>query len=175
MWDHFFLLLFPKDSESLKMLDIRLREVGAKRRLNGTSKSEQTHRLTHRHTHIWKNRLIESIGPEGRCFENEREGPLYYSVSQILNYDSIWRPARVSCTNPSTSTWNSVVSHVDVIRSWTPKSCPVVISLILLGSNTTYLQLTFTDVFQEKKIVVLFLVQFIFIIVTVTNTRRGSP
>ena len=32
---HYF---FPKDSEALKILDIRLREVGAKRRLNGTSK-----------------------------------------------------------------------------------------------------------------------------------------
>ena len=33
-----FLLLFPKDSESLIILDIQLREVRAKRRLNGTSK-----------------------------------------------------------------------------------------------------------------------------------------
>ena len=38
MLDHFFPLLFPKDSESLKILDIRLREVGAKRPLNGASK-----------------------------------------------------------------------------------------------------------------------------------------
>ena len=38
MLDHFFPLLFPKNSESLKILDIRLREVGAKRPLNGTSK-----------------------------------------------------------------------------------------------------------------------------------------
>ena len=38
IWDHFFPLLFPKDSESLKILDIRLWEVGAKRRLNSTSK-----------------------------------------------------------------------------------------------------------------------------------------
>ena len=68
MWHHFFPLLFPKDSESLKILDIRLREMGAKRPLNGTSKSEQTH--THTHTDIWTNWLIESIGPEGRCFEN---------------------------------------------------------------------------------------------------------
>ena len=61
-----FPLLFLKDSESLKILDIRLWKVGAKRRLNGTSKSEHTDRQTH----IWKNRLIESTGPEGRCFEN---------------------------------------------------------------------------------------------------------
>ena len=38
MLDHFFQLLFPKDSESLKILDIRLREMGAKRPLNGTLK-----------------------------------------------------------------------------------------------------------------------------------------
>ena len=52
IWDHFFLLLFPKDSESLKILDIRLREVGAKRPLNGTSKvNKHTHRQTHRQTY----------------------------------------------------------------------------------------------------------------------------
>ena len=45
--DHFFPLLFSKDSESLKILDIKLREVGAKRRLNGTSKvNPQTNRQT---------------------------------------------------------------------------------------------------------------------------------
>ena len=38
MLDHFFPLLFPKDSESLKILDIGLWKVGAKRPLNGTSK-----------------------------------------------------------------------------------------------------------------------------------------
>jgi hypothetical protein len=49
--DHFFPLLFRKDSESLKILDIRLREVGAKRRLNGTSKvNTQTDTQTHGHT-----------------------------------------------------------------------------------------------------------------------------
>ena len=52
IWDHFFPFLFPKDSEYQKSLDIGLREVGAKKHLNVTSKSEQTHRhmkiLTHR-------------------------------------------------------------------------------------------------------------------------------
>jgi hypothetical protein len=38
MLDHFFPLLFPKDSKSLKIFDIQLREVGAKRPLNGTLK-----------------------------------------------------------------------------------------------------------------------------------------
>ena len=41
----------PKDSESLKILDIQLREGGAKRRLNGTSKvNTHTDRRTDRHT-----------------------------------------------------------------------------------------------------------------------------
>ena len=49
--DNFFPLLFPKDSESLKIFDIRLREVGAKRPLNGTSKvSRQTDGRTNTQT-----------------------------------------------------------------------------------------------------------------------------
>ena len=54
-----------------KILDIRLQEVGAKRRLNGTSKvSTHTDGETDRQTDRRTFRLIESIGPEGRCFEN---------------------------------------------------------------------------------------------------------
>ena len=132
MLDRFFPSLFPKDSESLKILDIRLREVGAKDlkskkvrekklffarrfstifkqkcsylrpRLSYTFpqgfrisknighltsgrggkktvkrylKSEQTDGHTDRRTHGRTDRrtfrLIESIGPEGRCFEKE--------------------------------------------------------------------------------------------------------
>ena len=67
MLDHFFSLLLPKDFESLKILDIRLWEVGAKRPLNGTSK---VNRHTDGHTDRRTFRLIESIGPEGQCFEN---------------------------------------------------------------------------------------------------------
>ena len=52
-------------------MDIRFRELGAKIPLNGTSKSEQTDKDTDRQTHIWTFRLIESIGPEGQCFENK--------------------------------------------------------------------------------------------------------
>ena len=65
MLDPFFPLLFPKDSESLKILDIRLREVGAKRPLNGTSKvNRQTDTRTDGHTDRRTFRLIESIGPD---------------------------------------------------------------------------------------------------------------
>ena len=44
--------------------------MGAKRPLNGTSKvNTQTDRQTHGRTF----RLIESIGPKGRCFEKQQE------------------------------------------------------------------------------------------------------
>ena len=47
MWDHFFLLIFPNDSESLKFLDLQLWELAAKRRWNSTSKvNRRTDRQT---------------------------------------------------------------------------------------------------------------------------------
>ena len=46
MLDHFFPLLFPKDSKSLKVLDIRLWEVGGKKTVKRYLKSEQTHKHT---------------------------------------------------------------------------------------------------------------------------------
>ena len=55
IWDHFFQLLFPKDSQNLKSLDIELWKVGAKRSLNGvrkcngqTNRKKQTDISTHR-------------------------------------------------------------------------------------------------------------------------------
>ena len=61
------------DSESLEILDIRLREVGAKKIFKRYLKSEQTDRRTDGQTDGRTDRrtfrLIESIGPEGRCFE----------------------------------------------------------------------------------------------------------
>ena len=66
--DHCNPLLFPKDSESLKILDIPLREVGAKRCLNGTSKvntwtDRWTDRRTDRQTDISTYRKHRPIGP----------------------------------------------------------------------------------------------------------------
>ena len=83
IWDYFFALLFPKDSESLKILDIRLWEVGAKRRLNGTSKvNTRTNGQTDRRTF----RLIESIGPEGQCFEKIKT--TNYSIKETSKHRS---------------------------------------------------------------------------------------
>ena len=49
--------------------------MGAKRPLNGTSKvNTQTNKHTNTQTKIWTFKLIESIGPEGRCFEKKKQG-----------------------------------------------------------------------------------------------------
>ena len=50
IWDYFFPLLFPKGSESLKFVDIRLWEVGTKKTFKWYLKSEQTDGRTHGHT-----------------------------------------------------------------------------------------------------------------------------
>ena len=64
IWDHFFPLLFPKDSKSLKTLDIRLLEVGTKRCLNGTSKANRrTIRQTDTRTNILTYRNHRPRGP----------------------------------------------------------------------------------------------------------------
>ena len=85
MLDHFFPLLFPKDSEALKIFDIRIREVGAKRPLNGTSKvNRQTHRQTDRRTF----RFIELELTDNSNSNNAEFGIIFkYSASinsQIL-------------------------------------------------------------------------------------------
>ena len=38
IWYHFFPLLFPQDSENPKSLDIKFREMGTKKHLNGVNK-----------------------------------------------------------------------------------------------------------------------------------------
>ena len=65
-------LLFSKDSQSLKILYIWLWEVGAKRPLNGTSKSEQTDKYTDKHMvrgprgpMLWKGIRISGCDPYG--------------------------------------------------------------------------------------------------------------
>ena len=64
MLDHFFPLLFPKDSESLKIFYIRLQEAGAKRPFNSTSKvNRQTNRQTHRQTDILTYKKHRPRGP----------------------------------------------------------------------------------------------------------------
>ena len=47
---------------------------GGKKTVKRDLKSEQTDTQTHGQTDILTNRLIESIGPEGRCFEKTSRG-----------------------------------------------------------------------------------------------------
>ena len=73
MLDHFFPLLFPKDSESLKIFDIQLREVGAKRPLNGTSKvNRQTNTHTDRQTDGHFN-LKKALAQRADALKNDSE------------------------------------------------------------------------------------------------------
>ena len=58
--------------------------MGAKKTFKWYLKSAQTHRQTDRQTHIWTNRLIESIDPEGPCFENKLRS--YYLRRFALNW-----------------------------------------------------------------------------------------
>ena len=58
-------------------------------------KSEQTDRHTHKQTHIWTFRLIESIGPEGRCFENAEQLFSYFPnqpKEQLVQLSKITSP-----------------------------------------------------------------------------------
>ena len=48
-------------------------ESGGKKTVKRYLKSEHTQRQTNTQTDIWTFRLIESIGPEGRCFENSQD------------------------------------------------------------------------------------------------------
>ena len=60
-------ITFPKGFWISKIFGHPTLGSGGKKTLNGTSK---VNKHTDRQTHIWTNQLIESIGPEGRCFEN---------------------------------------------------------------------------------------------------------
>ena len=72
MWDHFFPLLFPQGLWISKNIGHPTSGSGGKNTFKLYLKSEHTH--THKHTNIWTFRLIESIGPEGQCFENPTYG-----------------------------------------------------------------------------------------------------
>ena len=62
---------FPQGFRISKNIGHPTSGSGAKRRLNGTSKvNRRTNRRTDGPTHRRTFQLIESIGPEGRCFEN---------------------------------------------------------------------------------------------------------
>ena len=70
MLDHFFPLLFHKNSESLKNIGHPTLGSGGKKTSKRYLKSEQTNGQKDTQTDRPTFRLIESIGPEGRCFEN---------------------------------------------------------------------------------------------------------
>ena len=66
IWDHFFPLLFPQGFRISKNFGHPTSGKGGKKTFKRYLKSEQTDKQTDGRTF----QLIESIGPEGRCFEN---------------------------------------------------------------------------------------------------------
>ena len=103
IWDHFFPFFFPKNSESLKILDIWLREVGAKRRLNGTSKvNRHTDTQTDRQTDISTYRKHRPRGPmlwkQNSAHSNNKLNPYrgMFSVENcVVTPDLRWKPLSV--------------------------------------------------------------------------------
>ena len=64
-------ITFPQGFRISKNIGHPTSGSGSKKTVKPYLKIEQTDRQTHTQTHIWTFRLIESIGPEGRCFENK--------------------------------------------------------------------------------------------------------
>ena len=62
-WDQFFQAFFPKDSKSLKILDIRLQEVGAKKASKYTTWKGTSNRHTDTQTDIATTRSNRPSGP----------------------------------------------------------------------------------------------------------------
>ena len=63
-------ITFPQRFQISKNIGHPTSGSGGKKTVKRYLKSEQTDKQTDKQTNIWTNRLIESIGPEGRCFEN---------------------------------------------------------------------------------------------------------
>ena len=66
-------ITFPQGFRISKNIGRQTSGSGGKKTVKRYLKSEHTDKQTHKHTNIWTFRLIESIGPEGRCFENGGE------------------------------------------------------------------------------------------------------
>ena len=96
IWDHFFPLPFPKDSEYLKSLDIGLREVGKKRPLIGVRKCDgQTDTHTHGHH------------PKGRCFENL----FYHNIEHLCANFYVTFPYTSLCLHGSMAASSHNATH----------------------------------------------------------------
>ena len=78
-WDHFFPELFPKDSESLKILDIRLREVGANIYISAYMGKRDTQ--TRKHTDIATTRSNRPSGPiQWKSFDENKKKVVFLNA-----------------------------------------------------------------------------------------------
>ena len=84
-------ITFPQGFRISKNIGHPTSGRGGKKTVKRYLKSEQTDRQTDRQTNIWTFRLIESIGPAGRCFEKhekEREQMLNPFDGQSLFFQT---------------------------------------------------------------------------------------
>ena len=92
MWDHLFPSPPPQGFQISKNCGHPTLGRGDKRTIKRYLKSEHTDAHKHRQTKIWTNWLIESIGPEGRCFVNanltERNSFEFFVVFSDYNIKS---------------------------------------------------------------------------------------
>ena len=139
MLDHFFPLLLPKDSESLKNIGHPTSGSGGKKTVKRYLKSEQTDKQKDKHTDRRTFRLIESIGPEGRCFENG------YPPKKTQIYVQI----KISCPLCSTETVKLAFSKNLVCKLWSRPTkmpfralifCPVQMQTGIVQYHTDYIQ-----------------------------------
>ena len=78
-------ITFPQGFRIFKNIGHPNSVSGGKKTGKRYLKSEQTDRQTDRQTNIWILRLIESIGPEGHCFEkNSFPGRPYWSCCGMM-------------------------------------------------------------------------------------------
>ena len=103
-WDHSFRLLFSQDYKSLKMLDIQLWEV--EKKLFKRYLKKWTDGWMFTRTDGRTNPLIESIGPEGRCFKNQT-----CKIERRLKKKNIWHSLRLN-SEVVTRAWQILGSFV---------------------------------------------------------------
>ena len=121
-------IIFPQGIRISKNIGHLTSRSVAKRPLNGTSKvNRQTDTQKDKQTQIGTFRLIESIGPKGRCFENQKS-----QVNLIVTYVIIhffikitWEIVCSKCQYADTNNTpeDEFVSHINRLANLAVKTC----------------------------------------------------
>ena len=91
-------ITFPQGFRISKNIGLPTSGSGGKKTVKRYLKSEQTNRQTDIHTNIWTFRLIESIGPEGLCFEK-----LLIQETTLMYCQGVGNSAHVQAASAATN------------------------------------------------------------------------